>query len=146
MITEALPEKHKENAKQIRNPRHPPTPVTKKLGEGHYLDRRSGTGRVYSFFYLATDPEKKEEEKEILAISRMTSTKISTLNKLLSKLSPKLRLPLKRCLKKPSLKNPKLLLLRNTIRAKESNSTIISSREGLLRRPTSMPSGSRRRS
>lgn len=39
-------EHHRENAKQIRNNRAPPTPLTKKLGEGHYLDRRSGTGRV----------------------------------------------------------------------------------------------------
>lgn len=109
MITEPLPEKHKENAKQIRNPRHPPTPVTKKLGEGHFLDRRSGTGRVYSFFYLATDPEKKEEEKATLAILRTTSIKISILNKLLRKLSPKLK-PLLRSnnLKKPNLRNHKL--------------------------------------
>jgi hypothetical protein len=108
VITEPLPEKHKENAKQIRNPRHPPTPVTKKLGEGHFLDRRSGTGRVYSLFYLATDPEKKEEAKEMSATSRMTSIKISILNKLLRNLNPRLRPQSKRCLKKPSPKNPKL--------------------------------------
>lgn len=39
-------EHHRENAKQVRNTRAPPTPLTKKLGDGHYLDRRSGTGRV----------------------------------------------------------------------------------------------------
>jgi hypothetical protein len=39
-------EHHRENAKQVRNTRAPPTPQTKKLGDGHYHDRRSGTGRV----------------------------------------------------------------------------------------------------
>jgi len=46
VITEQYPEHIKDNAKQIRNPRHPPTPLTKKLGEGHFHDRQSGTGRV----------------------------------------------------------------------------------------------------
>jgi len=46
VVTEPLPERTKENAKQVRNTRAPPTPQTKKLGDGHYLDRRSGTGRV----------------------------------------------------------------------------------------------------
>lgn len=44
-FTESAPERVKENAKQIRNNRAPPTPGTKKIGEGHYHDRRSGTGR-----------------------------------------------------------------------------------------------------
>ncbi len=47
VITEPLPERIRENAKEVRNTRAPPTPQSKKLGEGHYLDRRSGTGRVY---------------------------------------------------------------------------------------------------
>lgn len=63
--TEPFPEHVKENAKQIRNPRHPPTPLTKKLGEGHFHDRQSGTGRVYIYFYAAINPEKLEEEKEM---------------------------------------------------------------------------------
>jgi hypothetical protein len=46
VVTESYPERVKENAKEIRNNRAPPTPQTKKLGEGHYLDRQSGTGRV----------------------------------------------------------------------------------------------------
>ena len=46
-FNEPLPEKHKDDAKVVRNPRHPPTPLTKKLGEGHFHDKRSGTGRVY---------------------------------------------------------------------------------------------------
>lgn len=46
VVTEPLPERIRENAKEVRNTRAPPTPQSKKLGEGHYLDRRSGTGRV----------------------------------------------------------------------------------------------------
>ncbi len=46
VVTEPLPERVSENAKEVRNTRAPPTPQSKKLGEGHYLDRRSGTGRV----------------------------------------------------------------------------------------------------
>ena len=41
-----LPERFREDAKARRNPRQPPTPLTKKLGEGHFHDRRSGTGRT----------------------------------------------------------------------------------------------------
>lgn len=61
-------EHHRENAKQVRNVRAPPTPQTKKLGEGHYHDRRSGTGRVYSSVYSATSLARKEEDGATLAI------------------------------------------------------------------------------
>lgn len=44
--SEPLPERVKEDAKRTRNTRAPPTPQTKQLGDGHFLDRRSGTGRV----------------------------------------------------------------------------------------------------
>lgn len=54
-------EHHRENAKQVRNTRAPPTPQTKKLGEGHYHDRRSGTGRVYSASYPATGRARRAE-------------------------------------------------------------------------------------
>jgi hypothetical protein len=86
VVTEPLPERTRENAKQVRNTRAPPTPQTKKLGDGHYLDRRSGTGRVYFFFNIAISQEKKAEDGEILETSRMSSSPKSTLNKLLKKL------------------------------------------------------------
>lgn len=47
VATEQYPEHIRDNAKQVRNPRHPPTPLTKKLGDGHFHDRQSGTGREY---------------------------------------------------------------------------------------------------
>jgi hypothetical protein len=90
VITESLPEKHKENAKQIRNPRHPPTPLTKQLGDGHFHDRQSGTGRVYVFIYAVTNLVKKEEEKAVLVMLRMSSTKTSTSKKLPKSLKLKL--------------------------------------------------------
>jgi hypothetical protein len=46
VITEALPEKHKENAKVVRHNNTAPSYQAKKLGEGHFHDRQSGTGRV----------------------------------------------------------------------------------------------------
>jgi hypothetical protein len=52
IYTELYPEHVRGDAKQIRNPRHPPTPLTKQLGDGHFHDRRSGTGRVYQLCYL----------------------------------------------------------------------------------------------
>lgn len=42
-ITESLPERPKENAKVVR---HNNKTQDKPLGDGHYHDRRSGTGRV----------------------------------------------------------------------------------------------------
>jgi len=56
VITEALPEKVKENAKVIR---HNNRPTDKKLGDGHYLDRRSGTGREYIWSYSRDRPRKE---------------------------------------------------------------------------------------
>lgn len=46
VITESLPEKQKENAKVTRHNNATPSYVAKKLGEGHYHDRQSGTGRA----------------------------------------------------------------------------------------------------
>ena len=76
--TEEYPEHIKDNAKQIRNPRHPPTPLTKKLGEGHFHDRQSGTGRVYDDVNIATNPERLEEERATLETSRICSTQTNT--------------------------------------------------------------------
>lgn len=59
VATEPLPERQKENAKVIRhnNKGHEGKP----LGEGHYLDRRSGTGRVYISTHAATGQGRKAE-------------------------------------------------------------------------------------
>lgn len=46
VLNESFPERIRDNAKDVRDKRAPPTPYTKKLGEGHFHDRRSGTGRV----------------------------------------------------------------------------------------------------
>lgn len=59
---------HRENAKQVRNTRAPPTPQTKKLGEGHYHDRRSGTGRVYESSHLVISLARKVEDGEMWEI------------------------------------------------------------------------------
>lgn len=69
ITTEPLPENMKRDAMAIRNPRHPPTPIAKQLGEGHFHDRRSGTGRVYISFYLVINPEK------LLEVTAMSETK-----------------------------------------------------------------------
>ena len=87
------------------------------------------------------DPEKKEEEKEMLEISRMTSTKINTSKKVLKK-PPKT----KKFLKNQLLKNQKPSLLTSTTRAKESTSTLPSNRKVQPKRQTSTPNGSRRKS
>ena len=44
-VREPLPEHSREDQMKIHNPRHRPTPVVKELGQGHYLDRQSGTGK-----------------------------------------------------------------------------------------------------
>lgn len=71
-------EHHRENAKQVRNTRAPPTPQTKKLGEGHYHDRRSGTGRVYIESYPGTSHARRAEVGATSATSRTSSTATST--------------------------------------------------------------------
>jgi len=81
-LNESLPERTRDNAKDVRDKRGPPTPYTKKLGEGHFHDRRSGTGRVYFFYHLGTGPEKKAEDGATSATSRTSSTKTNTLRKL----------------------------------------------------------------
>jgi hypothetical protein len=70
ITTEPLPENMKKNVMASRNPRHPPTPVTKQLGEGHFHDKRSGTGRTYICFYLVTNLEKLLEVTAMLVIKR----------------------------------------------------------------------------
>ena len=47
VITEPLPEKVKENSKVVRHNNATPAYKAKQLGEGHYRDRQSGTGRPY---------------------------------------------------------------------------------------------------
>jgi hypothetical protein len=107
VFNEADPERIRENAKQIRNNRAPPSNVTKKLGDGHYHDRQSGTGRPYHYIYSATDQEKKAEERETSEMSRMSSTLTNTSNKAMSKLIiTALKLPI---LKEKNLKSPKNL-------------------------------------
>ena len=81
-LNDSLPERLRDNAKDVRDKRGPPTPYTKKLGEGHFHDRRSGTGRVYLSYHLVTSPEKKVEDGATSATSRTSSTKTNTLRKL----------------------------------------------------------------
>lgn len=120
VVTEPLPEKQKENAKVVRhnNKGHEGKP----LGEGHYLDRRSGTGRVYIFSHLAIVPEKKEEDGDKSEISRTNSKRTSTSRK---ETRPSLKLKFLRAkskrpsLKSQSLKSHKLQLLPSTTRTRE---------------------------
>lgn len=79
VVTEPLPEKQKENAKVARhnNRGHEGKP----LGEGHYLDRRSGTGRVYIFSHSAIVPGKKAEDGDKSEISRTNSRRTNTSRK-----------------------------------------------------------------
>ena len=81
-LNDSLPERVRDNAKDVRDKRGPPTPYTKKLGEGHFHDRRSGTGRVYFSYHLVTSPEKRVEDGATSATSRTSSTKTNTLRKL----------------------------------------------------------------
>lgn len=46
VVTEEPIEKQKENTKVKRHNNATPAYVAKKLGEGHYHDRQSGTGRA----------------------------------------------------------------------------------------------------
>lgn len=76
VVTEPLPEKQKENAKVIRhnNKGHEGKP----LGEGHYLDRRSGTGRVYISSHAATGPGRRAEAGDRSETSRTNSRRTNT--------------------------------------------------------------------
>lgn len=72
VLNESYPERVRDNAKDVRDKRAPPTPYTKKLGEGHFHDRRSGTGRVYICLYSGTGPERRAAAGETWATSRMS--------------------------------------------------------------------------
>jgi hypothetical protein len=146
VVTESLPERTKENAKQVRNTRAPPTPQTKKLGDGHYLDRRSGTGRVYFFFNIAISKEKKVEDGEMLEILRTNSNLKSTLNRHLKKLPLKLHLlrVKNKSLLSKSQRNLKLLLLKNITRTRELRSITLSKRR-LPEDQKSMLNGSKKK-
>lgn len=76
VVSEPLPERQKENAKVVRhnNKGHDGKP----LGEGHYLDRRSGTGRVYISPHSATGPGRKAEAGDRSETSRTNSRRTST--------------------------------------------------------------------
>lgn len=76
VATEPLPERQKENAKVVRH--NNKGYEGKPLGEGHYLDRRSGTGRVYIFSHAATAPGRKEAAGDKSATSRTNSRRTST--------------------------------------------------------------------
>jgi len=146
VVTESFPERTKENAKQVRNTRAPPTPQTKKLGDGHYLDRRSGTGRVYFFFNIAISKEKKGEDGEMSETLRMSSSPKSTLNRLLKKFNHN-PLQLREKNKSPlskSQRNLKHLLSKNTIRTRELRS-ITPLKRRLQKNQISMLNGSKRK-
>jgi hypothetical protein len=75
-----------EEVKEQRNPRQyeqrdKKNYVQKELTDGHTNDRRSGTGREYLVYYVEIAPGKQEEDTEMSAISRMLSTRISTLRR-----------------------------------------------------------------
>lgn len=81
VINDSFPERVRDNAKDVRDKRAPPTPYTKKLGDGHFHDRRSGTGRVYFCFHSATSPARRAAAGETWATSRTSSTRTSTSRK-----------------------------------------------------------------
>lgn len=106
----------------------------KKVGEGHYLDRRSGTGRVYIIIHLVTNLAKKAEDTEALETSRISSTEISIFKKALRshplrKQPIKPKLPNKLNLLNLSPNNPKPSPLRNITRTKEFKSIILMRRK-----------------